>query len=75
MLQNFDGSTKAGSCASIPTKERFNEEYESEMKMNEEFHRFVANYQLAYQGPNTAHAQIGAKYSTCKLLYYCHVMS
>jgi len=32
-----------------------------EIQLNEEFGVFVSNYRLAYQGPNTAHAQIGSK--------------
>lgn len=32
-----------------------------EIQLNEEFGAFVSNYRLAYQGPNTAHAQIGSK--------------
>ena len=30
------------------------------MKLNEEFNAFVANYQHAYQGPNTLKGQIDA---------------
>ena len=30
------------------------------MKLNEDFNVFVANFQLAYQGPNTLKGQIDA---------------
>jgi hypothetical protein len=30
------------------------------VKLNKEFNAFVANYQLAYQGPNTLKGQIDA---------------
>ena len=66
MLQNFDESTRSGKCAVIPAKERFSVEYSEEKKLNEEFHRFVDNFKLAYQGPNNAHAQIGSKYPNRK---------
>jgi inositol 1,4,5-triphosphate receptor type 1 len=64
MLANFDQKTKEGKCAASPTREQYMRDYEEEMRLNEEFDRFVANFQLAYEGPNTAHAQTGAKYDT-----------
>ena len=36
-------------------------DYEEEIKLNSEFHVFVSNYRLGYQGPNTAQDQIGSK--------------
>lgn len=38
--------------------------YQEEITLNEVFNKFVHNYQLAYQGPNTARTQIGADYNT-----------
>ena len=34
--------------------------YRDEIELNKHFNTFVLNYQLAYQGPNTLKAQIGA---------------
>lgn len=39
----------------------YSEYYQLEVELNESFNRFVNHYQLAYQGPNTAKAQIGVK--------------
>ena len=41
-------------------RQKYNEDYGEEKKLNEEFNVFVANYQLAYQGPNTLKGQIDA---------------
>ena len=35
--------------------------YSAEIELNETFNRFASNFCLAYQGPNTAKAQIGSK--------------
>ena len=67
MLDAFDAKTKHSTGAVVPAIVAYMAEYSEEMKLNEEFNRFVANFQLAYQGPNTAHAQIGAKYTTGRL--------
>ena len=40
---------------------RYETYYGKETILNEHFHKFVFNYQLAYQGPNTARAQIGSR--------------
>lgn len=42
----------------------YKDRYQEEITLNEVFNKFVYNYQLAYQGPNTARAQIGADYNT-----------
>lgn len=42
-------------------RKEYNEYYIEEVELNECFNSFVYNYRLAYQGPNTAKAQIGAK--------------
>ena len=67
MLDAFDAKTKHSTGAAIPAIVAYMAEYTEEMKLKEDFNRFVANFQLAYQGPNTAHAQIGAKYPTSQL--------
>lgn len=71
MVDDFDAKTKHSSGAVIPAQEMYVKEYSDEMKLNNEFHKFVANFQLAYQGPNEARDQIGAKYCTCELRYMC----
>ena len=47
----------------VLTKARreYNDYYTGEVELNEYFNNFVHNYTLAYQGPNTAKAQIGVK--------------
>ena len=42
------------------------QEYDKEIKLNENFNNFVQNFQLAYWGHNTAHHQIGSPYDTSK---------
>lgn len=42
-------------------RREYNKYYTREIGLNECFNSFVYNYRLAYQGPNTAKAQIGAK--------------
>ena len=64
LLENFDAKTMHSKGAPVPARENYEAAYSEEMKLNEEFHKFVANFQLAYQGPNTARDQIGAKYDT-----------
>ncbi len=46
----------------LVTKARRNYEkyYQEEKELNKKFTLFVANYQLAYQGPNTLKEQINA---------------
>jgi hypothetical protein len=55
----------------VLTKPRreYNEYYMEEIELNRCFNRFVHNYQLAYQGPNTAKAQIGAKLKKSQCTY------
>ena len=67
MLENFDRNTREGKCAYCPAREQYIQEYEDEIGLNEEFDRFVAYFQQAYEGPNTAHAQTGSKYDTSRL--------
>ena len=48
--------------------QRYKDTYACEVKMNEEFHRFVSNYRRAYEGPNTASHQLQREltFHTCK---------
>lgn len=65
MVANFDAKTRDSKGAPVPSVERYKAEYREEMRLNEDFNRFVANFRLAYEGPNTARDQIpGAKYDT-----------
>lgn len=64
MVSDFDAMTKHNTGAAIPAQERYRADYSGEIELNDLFHNFVANFRLAYQGPNTAHAQIGSKYNT-----------
>ena len=41
------------------TKKLHNDTYTTERRLNEMFNTFVTNFKRVYQGPNTAHAQIG----------------
>ena len=68
MLESFDQNTREGMCTQSPAVVRYNEEYAEEIKLNEEFDRFVANFQQAYEGPNTARAQTGSKYDDIREL-------
>lgn len=45
------------------TKKLYKDTYATEIELNETFNVFVSNFKLAYQGPNTAQAQIGSKYT------------
>ena len=38
-------------------RETYNEEYEEEIQLNEEFNQFVTNYKAAYEGENTRKEQ------------------
>ena len=50
--------------AANPILKEFKENYEEEIRLNDEFNQFVLNFRSAYEGPNTAQFQIGAKYAT-----------
>ena len=40
----------------------YNATYAVELELNKAFHSFVTNYQLSYQGQNSAKVQVGSKY-------------
>lgn len=55
-------------------RREYEEYYRDEITLNKDFHKFVHNYQLAYQGPNTARAQIGTTLKrSCQTGSYVHV--
>ena len=66
MVRRFDAKTKDSKGIVIPARQQYEDEYRDEIELNETFNKFVANYQLYYQGPNTAQAQVMAKYEERK---------
>ena len=64
MLTTFDLKTKDCVGYETLTKKLYKDTYAEEIELNETFNAFVTNFKLAYQGPNTAQAQIGSKYDT-----------
>ena len=57
--------TKGCKGSETPTKRTYNITYATEIELNKAFKIFVTNFKQAYQGPNTARAQIGSTYTTC----------
>lgn len=64
MFTTFERKTKDCVGFETLTKKLYKDTYAEEMELNETFNAFVTNFKLAYQGPNTAQAQIGSKYDT-----------
>ena len=64
VINTFDAKTHACTGTISPAKEQYDSLYRAETHLNDTFHKFVYNYQLAYQGPNTARAQIGSRFET-----------
>lgn len=60
----FELKTKDCKGHQTLTKTLYNDTYAAEVELNEAFNTFVDNFKVAYQGPNTAVAQIGSKYAT-----------
>ena len=58
----FESKTKDCKGHLTLTKQLYNDTYAAEVELNETFNTFVNNFKVAYQGPNTACAQIGTKY-------------
>ena len=63
VIDNFELNT-SGWVGCSPAREAYQAYYSAEIKLNETFNSFVSNYRRGYQGPNTARAQIGAKFNT-----------
>ncbi len=63
-MDSFDKWTAEGKGVASPAKTEYSRVFAPEIELNDMFNTFVTNYQRAYQGPNTARAQIGSKYST-----------
>ena len=64
MFTTFELKTKDCVGYETLTKKMYKDTYTAEIELNETFNVFVTNFKLAYQGPNTAQAQIGSKYNT-----------
>ena len=60
----FDKKTKSCKGYETFTKQMYKKTYATEVKLNKKFNYFVTNFKLAYQGPNTALAQVGASFTT-----------
>ncbi|XP_065909470.1 inositol 1,4,5-trisphosphate-gated calcium channel ITPR1-like [Dysidea avara] len=56
----FDQSVTYDVTTKHPLMKEYDEIYQQEILLNEEFNNFVRNYELAYWGPNTAKCQIGS---------------
>ena len=64
-MNKFEEKTKDCKGSETPTKTTYNITYATEIELNETFKTFVINFKLAYQGPNTADAQIGSTNTVC----------
>lgn len=64
LLTSFDLKTDVGKAGATEAQEEYSATYSAEIHLNEAFHAFVSNYRCAYEGPNTAAAQIGSPYDT-----------
>ena len=64
-MTKFEMKTKDCRGYETLTKRMYNNTYAAEIELNEAFKIFVTNFKLAYQGPNTAFAQIGSAFTTC----------
>ena len=64
MLEAFEVRTKSCKGHVTTARENYNTTYAMEQELNETFNTFVKNYRRAYEGPNTAQAQILGKFPT-----------
>ena len=74
-MDKFEVGLSAWSAHLSQDKEAYLDSYAVEINLNDTFNTFVSNFQLAYQGPNTARHQIGAKFNTSKsfsAIRICH---
>ena len=61
MLTTFKDHTLNCHDLTTEAQKAYQDCYSYEVELNETFNRFASNFCLAYQGPNTASAQIKAK--------------
>lgn len=64
MYAVFELKTKDCKGFETVTRQLYNDTYAAEVELNKTFNDFVTNFQVAYQGPNTAVAQVGSKYES-----------
>ena len=60
---NFELKTKSCRACEAAAMTRYNATYAAELELNKAFDSFVTNYQLSYQGQNSAKVQVGSKYN------------
>ena len=68
MFETFNFQTLHCSGIVSAAREAYKEKYSAEIDLNNEFNKFTSNYRLAYQGPNTARAQIGVRFDTSEFV-------
>ena len=61
MLTTFNDHTLNRHDLTTEAQKAYQDCYSYEVELNETFNRFASKFCLAYQGPNTASAQIKAK--------------
>ena len=64
MIGDFHKITEGSKGTVTSARKLYEAKYCDEIRLNEEFKTFVANYRLVYEGANTVSSQIGVKYST-----------
>lgn len=61
----FEMKTKECKGYETLTRQLYKDTYTDEVELNKKFNVFVHNFKAAYEGPNTAGAQIDSNYDTC----------
>ena len=68
MFATFDKQTHNSTAIVTAARKTYQEIYTAEIELNETLNRFASNYCLAYQGPNTARAQIFSRSNSSELV-------
>ena len=68
MFATFDKQTRNSTAIVTAARKTYQEKYTPEIELNETLNRFASNYRLAYQGPNTARAQIFSRFNSSELV-------
>lgn len=66
VVSDFHVKTTHCEAPSSQRRQDYEKRYLQELKLNETFNTFVSNFCVAYEGPNTVQAQIGAKFDIRK---------